>query len=71
MERRYQDEGPTVCEDRSSARGQPERHPAEVIDKIVHLRQNYHFGPAKIAMYLKRYHDIESATPASGGSSSG
>jgi transposase InsO family protein len=22
------------------------------------LRQNYHFGPFKIAMYLKRYHDI-------------
>ena len=22
-------------------------------------RRNYHFGPHKIAMYLKRYHDIE------------
>ncbi|MFF4397042.1 DDE-type integrase/transposase/recombinase [Streptomyces sp. NPDC001480] len=22
------------------------------------LRQNYHFGPVKIAMYLKRYHDV-------------
>ena len=26
--------------------------------KIIYLRQHYHFGPAKIAMYLKRYHDI-------------
>jgi transposase InsO family protein len=26
---------------------------------IIYLRQHYHFGPAKIAMYLKRYHDIQ------------
>ena len=26
--------------------------------KIVHLRQNYHFGPQKISMYLKRYHEL-------------
>ena len=25
----------------------------------MHLRQSYHFGPARIAMYLKRYHDVE------------
>ena len=31
---------------------------AEVIEKILWLRQQYHFGPDKIAMYLKRYHDI-------------
>jgi IS30 family transposase len=30
-----------------------------VVGKIIHLRQTYHFGPTKIAMYLKRYHDIE------------
>jgi transposase len=29
------------------------------IGKVVHLRQHYHFGPLKISMYLKRYHDIE------------
>ena len=23
------------------------------------MRQQYHFGPQKITMYLKRYHDIE------------
>jgi hypothetical protein len=28
------------------------------VGKIVYLRTNYHFGPAKIAMYLKRYHDV-------------
>ena len=31
----------------------------EVVGKIIYLRQNYHFGPEKIAMYLKRYHDVE------------
>ncbi len=30
----------------------------EVVGKIIYLRQNYHFGPEKIAMYLKRYHDV-------------
>ena len=29
-----------------------------MVGKILYLRQNYHFGPAKIAMYLKRYHDV-------------
>ncbi len=30
----------------------------EVVGKIVYLRRHYHFGPHKIAMYLKRYRDI-------------
>jgi transposase InsO family protein len=30
----------------------------EVVGKIIYLRQHYHFGPHKIAMYLKRYHEI-------------
>lgn len=25
----------------------------------MYLRQNYNFGPLKIQMYLKRYHDVE------------
>ncbi len=29
------------------------------IEKIIHLRQHYHFGPMKIRMYLKRYHGVE------------
>ena len=28
----------------------------EVIGKILYLRQTYHFGPGKIADYLKRFH---------------
>jgi len=37
----------------------PHETPSEVVGKIIYLRRNYHFGPAKIAMYLKRYHDVE------------
>lgn len=29
-----------------------------MIEKILWLRQQYPFGPQKITMYLKRYHDI-------------
>jgi transposase InsO family protein len=31
---------------------------AEIVGKIIYLRQHYHFGPRKISMYLLRYHDI-------------
>ena len=31
---------------------------AEIIGKIVYLREHYQLGPWKIQMYLKRYHDI-------------
>jgi len=37
----------------------PHETPAEVVEKIIYLRQNYHFGPAKISMYLRRYHDVQ------------
>jgi transposase InsO family protein len=56
---RFQEKGLEGLRDRSS---RPHHSPgatnAEVVGKIIYLRQNYHFGPAKIAMYLKRYHDI-------------
>jgi transposase InsO family protein len=57
--RRYEAAGLDGLKERSS---RPHRSPrvtrAEVIEKIVWLRQQYHFGPAKIAMYLARYHDV-------------
>ena len=31
----------------------------EVISKILYLRQHYHFGPARIALYLHRFHQIK------------
>ena len=42
--------GPRVC---------PNQTRTEVVGKIVYLRQHYHFGPAKIAMDLQRYHNIQ------------
>ena len=36
----------------------PHATKAEVVGKILHLRQHYHFGPARISMYLKRYHEV-------------
>jgi transposase len=57
--RRYEADGIDGLKDRSS---RPHHSPrvtqAEVIEKILWLRKHYHFGPAKIAMYLARYHDV-------------
>ncbi|AIJ23929.1 putative transposase [Amycolatopsis methanolica 239] len=57
--RRYEEHGLEGLKDRSSApmRSPNVTHP-EVVGKIIHLRQHYHFGPLKIAMYSRRYHDV-------------
>ena len=58
--RRDEEQGLEGLRDRS--RGPlvtPHATKPEVVGKIVYLRRNYHFGPHKISMYLKRYHDIE------------
>ena len=34
----------------------PTATPREVVSKILYLRQHYHFGPGKIADYLRRFH---------------
>jgi transposase len=61
--RRYEADGLDGLKDRSS---RPHHSPrvtqAEVIEKILWLRKHYHFGPAKIAMYLARYHDVTVST---------
>lgn len=58
--RRFEDEGEEGLRDRSSAPlHSPNATKTEIVGKIIHLRQNYHFGPLKISMYLKRYHDID------------
>lgn len=57
--RRYQQLGLEGLRDRSRRPlVSPNATKAEVVGKILHLRQHYHFGPAKISMYLKRYHDV-------------
>ncbi len=58
--RRYEEEGIDGLRDRSKRPlNSPKATKTDVVGKIIHLRQNYHFGPMKISMYLKRYHDIE------------
>jgi len=58
--RRYEEHGVDGLRDRSRRPHTiPNATKAEVVGKIVYLRQHYHFGPHKIAMYLKRYHDIQ------------
>src|SRR5512134_1624852 len=39
----------------------PRSTPREVVSKILYLRQTYHFGPRRIADYLKRFHDVSLA----------
>ena len=39
----------------------PRATPAGVVSKILYLRQHYHFGPGKIADYLKRFHGVSVA----------
>jgi transposase len=36
----------------------PRATPREVISKILYLRQHYHFGPGRIADYLRRFHQL-------------
>jgi transposase len=57
--RRYEEKGLEGLRDRSRRpHHSPNATSAEVVGKIIYLRQSYHFGPHKIAMYLKRYHDV-------------
>jgi len=39
----------------------PRATPKETVSKILYLRQHYHFGPGKIAAYLKRFHRLSIA----------
>src|SRR6266516_5366124 len=70
--RRYEAEDLAGLRDRSSKpHNSPKATSTEVVEKILWLRHHYHFGPAKIAMYLQRYHDVPSARQGCGASSSG
>jgi transposase len=58
--RRYETEGLAGLRDRSKRPAHClHETPAEVVAKIIYLRISYHLGPAKISMYLKRYHDVQ------------
>ncbi len=57
---RYQTEGEEGLRDKSRRPiHSPRATQAEVVAKIIYLRQNYHFGAYRIKVYLERYHDIK------------
>jgi transposase InsO family protein len=58
--RRYDAHGLDGLRDRSHRpQVSPNATRTEVVGKIIYRRQHYHFGPARIAMYLKRYHEVQ------------
>ena len=58
--RRYDAHGLDGLKDRSHRPHiSPSATRTEVVGKLIYLRQHYHFGPDRIAMYLRRYHDIQ------------
>jgi len=51
--------GEAGLENRSSAPKNPaNQKPAEIIEKVLHLRTRYHLGPMRISWYMSRYHAI-------------
>jgi transposase InsO family protein len=57
--RRFEEEGEQGLVPRSRRpKVSPRATHVDVVGKIIYLRKNYHFGPMKISMYLKRYHDV-------------
>jgi transposase len=58
--RRYEELGEEGLRPRSRRpKVSPRVTHVDVVGKIIYLPKSYHFGPGKIAMYLKRYHDVE------------
>jgi len=39
----------------------PNQLPEEAVEKLLHLRREYHLGPQRIAWYLERYHGIKTS----------
>ena len=51
--------GEAGLENRSCAPKNPaNQKPAEIIEKVLHLRTRYHLGPMRISWYMSRYHAI-------------
>jgi transposase InsO family protein len=47
-----------LCDRPRAPSRSPHATPPDVVRKILYLRQQYHFGPGKIADYLKRFHQV-------------
>ena len=58
-----------LCDRPRTPRRSPRATAAGVVSKILYLRQHYHFGPGKIADYLRRFHGRARLQRSSCGSS--
>ena len=57
--KRYDTDGPTgLCDRARRPHHSPGAFSRDIVSKILYLRQNYLFGPGRIADYLRRFHDI-------------
>ena len=57
--RRHIDHGDAgLCDRPRTPQRSPRATTRDVVSKILYLRQHYHFGPARIASYLHRFHQI-------------
>jgi transposase InsO family protein len=60
--KRFQAHGETgLCDRPRTPHLSPRATPRDVVSKILYLRQRYHFGPGKIADYLRRFHGLSIA----------
>lgn len=44
---------------RSVPHNHPNKAPAAIVEKVLHLRRKYHLGLMRIVWYLERYHRIQ------------
>lgn len=57
--KRYEADGPTgLCDRHCRPHRSPRAFSHEVVSKVLYLRQHYHFGPQRIADYLRRFHEL-------------
>ena len=61
--RRHAEHGDAgLCDRPRTPQRSPRPTAREVVSKILYLRQHYHFGPARIAAYLHRFHQLTIAS---------
>ena len=55
----YEADGPTgLCDRHCRPHRSPRAFSHEVVSKVFYLRQHHHFGPQRIADYLRRFHEL-------------
>jgi transposase InsO family protein len=57
--KRYEAEGLTgLCNRHPRPHQSPTAFSTDIVSKVLYLRQHYHFGPGRIAEYLRRFHGL-------------